>query len=87
MLDAARVKRNGAIRLAKHARGALDRVGWHARQLGRFARIPRTHGFGHLLESRRMRLYEVAIFQSVAQDHVQHSHKECNVSARSNGQV
>ena len=73
VLDAAGVEGHGALGLAEPVRRLLDRLGRHAGDAPRAARVPRLHRRGHRVEAGGVRGDEVAVLQAVAQDHVQHA--------------
>ena len=76
VLDAARVQRHRAVRLAEPARGLLDRLGRHAGHLRRPPRIVGLDRRGDGVEAGRVRVDERAVLEAVAQDDVEDAHQE-----------
>ena len=68
--------------LAEPVRRLLDRLGRHAGDLAPRVAGPRpSTDSADLLEAGGVRVDEVAVLQSVAQDHVQHAHQQREVGA------
>ena len=81
VLDAAGVQNHGAAGFADPMRRALDGVGRNAADFGCALRVPGLGRFGGLLEAGGVRVDELPIGESVANDDVQHGQEQRQVGA------